>query len=107
MSLKSEINTSENKNGDSVEEEDSMGYIDSGKCGDNAEYTIYNDGVLTISGKGDMWDFKYFYSNNKEYPWNPDMINSVVIKDGITSIGEHSFNSSILSSVTIPGSVKK
>lgn len=32
--------------------------VDSGKCGDNVTWTLYDDGTLEISGTGDMYDYK-------------------------------------------------
>ncbi|MCD8157395.1 MAG: leucine-rich repeat protein [Clostridiales bacterium] len=75
-----------------------------GYCGDNAAYLIYNDGNnVIISGIGDM-DYSY------NAPWNSykEVIVSVVIESGITSIGNYAFyNCTNLSSITIPNSVEK
>ena len=78
---------------------------DSGTCGTNATWTLYSDGVLTISGRGPMddpqnpndalWIYNYQYS-----------INRVVIEDGITHIGDFSFyGCGNLTSVSIADSV--
>ena len=52
----------------------------SGKCGDNVSWTL-KDGVLTISGTGDM----YYYNNYDPYNTSPFYertdIKSVVIKN--------------------------
>lgn len=58
-----------------------------GSCGDNAIWTIKN-GVLEISGTGDMDDFESYS------PWFDyiDMIESIKIEDGITSIGKKAFS---------------
>lgn len=49
------------------------------------------------------------YVNDDETPWHYlityNAIKSIVIKDGITSIGNYAFLISILTSVTIPNSV--
>ena len=84
------------------------GTIKSGKCGENLTYTI-DDGVLTISGEGAMWDFTCdSYGTNS--PWGSERrangIVSIVIKDGVTSIGDFAFYRIFnLKSVTIPNSV--
>ncbi len=33
--------------------------VDSGSCGDYVSYVFTDDGVLTISGSGDMWDYSW------------------------------------------------
>ncbi len=62
------------------------------------------DGVLTIWGKGDMPD----YSSYSDVPWynEREKITKVVIKKGVTSIGDCAFAlCSYLASITIPDSV--
>ncbi len=74
----------------------------SGQCGDNVSYT-YNSTTreLIISGTGPMWDYEegdspFYYTGSK----------SVVINDGVTSIGDFAFQGcSSLTEVTIPDSV--
>ncbi len=78
--------------------------IDSGSCGTNLTYTLDSDGVLTISGTGDMTD----WSSYSSVPWysNRESVKSVVINSGVTSIGDYAFYyCSSLTSVTIPDSV--
>lgn len=78
----------------------------SGTCGDNLTWSLAN-GTLTISGNGIMMD----YSPNlvtTAAPWfsQLDQIKSVVIKDGVTSIGWSSFAyCSSLDTVIIPDSI--
>lgn len=79
-------------------------------CGDNLTWTLSDDGVLTISGTGEMWDFRPegdIYEYHKS-PWLPmkDQIRKVVIESGVTSIGEYAFsNCNNLTDITIPDSV--
>lgn len=63
------------------------------------------DGVLTVSGLGAM----PYYKNYTYTPWYSEIknITSVVIENGVTSIGRCAFtNCENLKSVTIPSSVK-
>ena len=75
-----------------------------GKCGVNVTYSFdTSTGVLTISGTGDMAD--YSLDNDSPFCDNSN-IKSVIIENGVTSIGESAFNScTSLTSVTIPDSV--
>ena len=79
----------------------------SGKCGTKVTYTISDDGVLTISGKGAMANYTYS-GDTSTCPWHNVRwaINKVVVEDGVTSIGDFAFAFDIsLADVTIPGSV--
>lgn len=85
--------------GDSV----NVNFVDN-KCGENATWALDDNGRLTISGTGDMYDFVAGHTG----PWETyrDKIKTVVIEDGITSIGERAFYCyHSITSVTIPDSV--
>jgi len=63
-----------------------------------------NDSTLTVSGTGAM--FNWDWSNSP--PWHDvrGSIKTVIIEDGVTTIGSNAFaNSGTLMSVTIPNSV--
>ena len=78
--------------------------IASGTCGDNLTWELTADSVLTISGTGTMNNS----SSSSRAQWYDyrSSIKSVVIEEGITSIGNYAFNAcSGLASVTIPNSV--
>ena len=62
----------------------------SGSCGENATYSLSDEGVLTISGTGAMNS----YSASDAAPWAEytDSITSVVIESGITSVGDYAFS---------------
>ena len=87
---------------------DSMAY---GRCGDNLTWTLDEDGVLTISGTGDMWD----YDNNKfgyYTPWyeeHYEQFKSLAIEESVTHIGNHAFSycSGFDVSLIIPKGVEK
>ena len=73
----------------------------SGSCGDNLTWVLDDNGTLTISGTGDMYSYNY----NAPAPWGNE-IQSLVIADGVTSIGRYAFRGcSSITSVTIPDSV--
>ncbi|MGN0606413.1 MAG: leucine-rich repeat protein [Oscillospiraceae bacterium] len=79
---------------------------DSGSCGENCTYTFDSaTGTLTISGSGDMYNYD---NDSNKAPWYDYClhIKSVIIENGVTSIGEWSFyNCSNLTEITIPDSV--
>jgi uncharacterized protein YbaA (DUF1428 family) len=78
----------------------------SGKCGDDVYFEISDDGTMVISGTGEMAD----YASSTNIPWfdNRNIIKSVVIEDGVTSIGNRVFYlCTALTSVTIPSSVTR
>ena len=61
----------------------------------------FPDKVLTLSGSGPMYDFDL----NDGHRGNFYGISTIVINDGITTIGNYAFSASHITSVTIPGSV--
>ena len=81
--------------------------VDSGTCGaegdgSNLTWTLDSEGVLTISGNGDMNGYGFLSA-----PWHySSEVKSAVIADGVTSIGNEAFyHCTSLTSVTIPDSV--
>ncbi len=78
--------------------------VESGTCGDNLTWTLSDDGVLTISGTGDMKDFTY----NSSDAWRQykTLIKELIIGQEITSIGSYAFNSCLaLTNVEFPDSI--
>lgn len=76
-----------------------------GTCGTNVNWTLDSDGLLTISGTGSMTSWTL---NPKSRPWYDytDEITSVVVNEGVITIGDRAFEGcENLSSVTIPSSV--
>ncbi|MBQ6844417.1 MAG: leucine-rich repeat protein [Agathobacter sp.] len=68
----------------------------SGQCGDEVYWTLNEKGVMTISGKGKMWDFRNDadYFDYHECPWADlkEDIKKVVFKSGVTYVGADAFN---------------
>ena len=69
--------------------------IASGECGENLTWVFdAGTGVLTISGTGKMYDWEgnpSTYENSAPWSGYSSDIRSVVIEDGVTSVGEFSF----------------
>lgn len=83
-----------------------MDVKDSGSCGTNLTWTLYDNNELVISGTGEMRDF---YSNNGNAPWYNyrGIIESVIINEGVTSIGAYAFqNCTALTLVELPDSLE-
>jgi len=87
----------------------SSNIVDSGTCGaegnngDNLTWILDDEGVLTISGTGAMANWR-----KKMSPWYGIYykVKSVVIEDGVTSIGNYAFFScASLKNITLPNSV--
>ena len=62
--------------------------INLGICGDNINWELDKDGVLTLSGSGQMYDYA-----DRTPPWQSyiSMIKIIRIEDGIASIGDLAF----------------
>ena len=84
--------------------------VDSGNCGANVTYELDSNGLLTISGTGEMAYYEMQYdSASDEYittaPWG-NQAKMVVIGDGVTGIGAAAFyGCSDLTSVTMGSNV--
>lgn len=87
-----------------VSTEDTTSVIQQGKCGKNVNYKLTGNGILTISGTGNMYDY-----DNEEIivPWVNSYVSNVVIGNGVTRIGNNAFDSkNTIVDVTIGTSVK-
>ncbi|MDR1404358.1 MAG: leucine-rich repeat domain-containing protein [Candidatus Methanoplasma sp.] len=90
------------------EQNESDAAVGTWNCGPNGNgdvtATLTDDGVLTISGTGNMNN----YSSYSSTPWYSVRTNitSIIIKSGVTSIGNSAFqNCTSLKTVTIEGDV--
>ena len=80
-----------------------LAYDVSGTCGNGVKWA-YADGVLTISGSGEMKNF----SETRPAPWQAitDEIRIVTVEDGVTSIGNLAFyNRDTIVTVNLPDTV--
>ncbi|MCD8089171.1 MAG: leucine-rich repeat protein [Clostridiales bacterium] len=76
----------------------------SGTCGDNLTWSFSSDKVLRISGTGDMYNYSAYAPWYSYYSY----YTSVVIEDGVTSIGDRAFaNDMYITDITIADSVTK
>ena len=88
--------------------------IDSGSCGKNVNYELYDDYTLRIYGNGAMDNFMTYRNvtvlQPDQAPWGIELykkIKAVVIENGVTHIGGRSFyECASLTKVTIANSVK-
>ena len=79
--------------------------IASGTCGYNLTWTLDDEGTLTISGTGEMYNFN---TSDQWAPWRSYafQINRVKVNEGVTSIGYNAFFScDSLTSVEFPESL--
>ena len=76
----------------------------SGDCGYGVTWT-YENGTLTVSGEGEMWD------NDPTQPilyQNPLLVTSIVVEEGVTRIGNCAFyGCSNATKVSLPSHWKK
>lgn len=78
-------------------------FLASGTCGNNLVWTLADTGTLSISGTGAMEDYLYGGA-----PWygSSASIKTVLIQEGVTSIGESAFvECSSLSNIIMPDSL--
>jgi len=83
-----------------------LSVLATGSCGQSLTYTVYSDLSLVISGTGEMSDYmgEVPHIDASYY----QKIESVVIEDGVTSIGDFAFYDFIhLTSLSIANSVTK
>ncbi len=79
-----------------------------GTCGDHLTWSL-RDGVLTISGTGEMYDYEYHFDGIVFYygPFIWRYAQKLMIQNGVTSIGINAFRDcDRLEEVTIPSSVR-
>lgn len=83
------------------------GVIDSGTCGSNLTWVLYNNNELVIIGDGAMYQ-NYEYSNGHA-PWYNyrGIIESIVINEGVVTVGQEAFQDcTSLTAVDLPDSLE-
>ena len=76
----------------------------SGTCGENLTWEL-EDGVLTITGSGEMDN----YSASSGAPWEArkNSITSIIVQDGVSSIGNYAFYGCVnLAVIQLPQSLR-
>ena len=73
--------------------------------GSNLTWTVTDDGVLTISGTGEMRNFEE-YGGGAPWYYAQDNFDKVVIENGVSNIGSYAFGHSDLTSVVLPETLK-
>ena len=88
---------------------DDADVVDSGTCGDDLTWVLTEDGTLTISGTGEMESYSSGYPLEIEKaPWYSyrDEITSVIIEDGVTSVGSFAFyDCTNITNISLPDSL--
>ena len=91
--------------GDTYTDSETMyGMIAFGECGNDATWSLTEEGVMTVSGTGEMWMYDDNYA-----PWYDyrDRIITLVIEEGITYIGDYAFaRCYLIETVEIPDTVE-
>ena len=104
-----EAEASEQPDAEAEDKKEAVNAIASGKCGKSLTWTISDEGVLTISGKGAMYD--YTNNSDKLVPWLQKEeyyknIKKVIVSKGVTSIGSYAFWYMSAGSFSLPGTLK-
>ena len=89
------------------------GIVEHGKCGDNLTWSVSADGTLTISGTGEMYNYKNSVVSDDirpNAPWKSleTKPTRLVLEEGVTRIGDYAFERCwyLGGTLTIPNTVK-
>ena len=71
---------------------DDLTVVESGTCGENVTWQLYDNGTLRLTGSGSTYDYYDEDFNPESYPFaEREDIYRIVIEDGITRIGDFTF----------------
>ena len=86
-----------------AEVEDIGDIVAAGQCGENVFYAMYSNGKVLLKGTGDTYDYG---SSNRSPFYRNDDVKSVVISEGVTSVGDDLFIRCLnLESASLPTTV--
>lgn len=78
--------------------------VSAGQCGENAYYALYSNGKVLVKGTGAMYNYDLEFNRSPFY--RNDAVRSVVVSEGITTVGEDAFERCLnLESVSLPTSL--
>ena len=79
---------------------------ENGNCGENLNWNLSNQGVLTISGTGAMFNYSSFSFPTWQQQSFPS-VTDIIINEGVTSIGDSAFErySGIIASIRLPSTL--
>lgn len=78
----------------------------SGTCGDNLTWTLDDNGLVTVSGTGPMWDYASRDNRTVPSPWSGNnQVQALLLKPGVTSVGSWAFAFCQLRELEIPETV--
>ena len=80
--------------------------VQTGAIGENAQYSLYSNGDVVISGEGDTFDCDEYTFSEVNPLYRVD-INKLIVEEGITSIGSYLFGASKVNSVELPESLTR
>lgn len=66
--------------------------LDSGTCGTNLTWKLYDDYTLVIRGTGKMDDYNFGGSNAPWFTYRFNQIKKIAIEEGVTSVGDYAFH---------------
>ena len=76
-------------------------------CGDHLTWNLTEDGVLTISGSGEMYDYSIDEKNYAPWYEQRKSITALQIDNNVTSIGDCAFYGCTMPTVSLPTNLKR